>query len=130
MPMHAAHQPQLEPLQAIVATADRTPGRALPLLLRSARAGGAAIALHHEAGAASGDVGDDGGASMKLRDGAQIDGESQNDLLALAQPEIGGLDEDAGCAEIDRLAQLTAASWNHDIDNRPSTVPRMQAAFH
>ena len=95
---------------------------------RSARAG--AIAFHHQTRAATGDVSYDGRPPVQLRDGAEIDSEGEGDLLTLTQSEIGGLDEYAGGAEIDRLAKLAAASWNHDVDNRPSTVPRMQAAFH
>jgi hypothetical protein len=71
-----------------------------------------------------------GSPAVQLGDGAEVDGEGKNDLLALAQSEVRRLYEYAGSAEIDRLTELATASWNHDVDNRPSTMPRMQAAFH
>jgi hypothetical protein len=71
-----------------------------------------------------------GRSAVELGDGAEVDGESKNDLLPLSQSEVRRLYENAGGAEIDRLTKLTTASWNHDVDDRPSTMSRMQAAFH
>jgi hypothetical protein len=73
---------------------------------------------------------DDGGAPVHLRDLSQVNGESEHDLLARAQPEIGGLDEDASGAEIHGLAKPSVALRHSDIDSCTCTVPCMQAAFH
>jgi hypothetical protein len=54
-------------------------------------------------------VSDDGRAAVQLGDGTQVDRESQDNLLTLAQTEVGGLDEYASGAEIHRLAKLTAS---------------------
>ena len=67
---------------------------------------------------------------MHLRDRAQIDGEGEHDLLALAQTQIGGLNKDTGGAQIHRLAKPSAALGHGDVDSCTCTVPRMQAAFH
>jgi hypothetical protein len=75
-------------------------------------------------------VGDDGCPSMEFRHCSQVDGEGEHDLLPFAQSEVGSLDEDTRGAQIDGLAQLPAATRNSDVDNGPSSVPRMQAAFH
>jgi hypothetical protein len=89
-----------------------------------------AVRFHHQSGAATGDVGDDRCAPVQLGHGAEIDCEGQHDLLTFAEPQISRLDEYARSAEIDRLAQLSATTWNGDIDDGTGTVPRMKAAFH
>jgi hypothetical protein len=72
----------------------------------------------------------DGRPAVQFGDCSEIDREGERYLLTLAQPQIRGLDEYPGSTEIDRLAKLSAATWDHDIDDCPSTVPRMQATFH
>jgi hypothetical protein len=68
--------------------------------------------------------------AMKLGHGTQIDGECEDHLLALTQPQVRRLDKYAGGTEIDGFAQLPAAARDGDIDDSSSTVPRVQAAFH
>jgi hypothetical protein len=75
-------------------------------------------------------VSDHGGPPVQFCHGAQVDRERQYDLLALAQTQIGGLNEYARRAQIDGLAQFPAATRDSDVDNCSSTVPRVQAAFH
>jgi hypothetical protein len=75
-------------------------------------------------------MGDDRSAPMQFRDGSEVDRERQYDLLALTQPEVRGFDENAGSAQIDGFAQLSATTRNGDIDNGSCTVPCVQAAFH
>src|SRR5690348_13755409 len=72
----------------------------------------------------------DGCASVQFGDGAQVDREGEHDRLALAQTEIRRLDEDARGAQVHRLTKLAATAGNGDVDGRPSSMPRMQAAFH
>src|SRR5882757_9128115 len=110
---------------ALALLPDRSLAARSALVQTSARAG--AIAFHHQPRATPGDMGDHGGTAVELGNGAEIDGESQDDLLALAQAEVGGFDEHPGSAEIDRLTKLAAAPWNHNVDDRPSAVPCMQA---
>jgi hypothetical protein len=75
-------------------------------------------------------VSDDGGPPVQFGDRAEIDCECQDHLLPFAQSQVGGFDEYARSAQIDSLAQLSAATRDSDVDNCSSTVPRMQAAFH
>src|SRR5262245_23992294 len=67
---------------------------------------------------------------MELGDGAEVDRESELDLLTLAQTQIGGLDEHAGGTEIHRAAQLPASAGDVDVDGGSGSVPGMQSAFH
>lgn len=60
--------------------------------------------FHHQSGAAARNMGDDRGAAMQLGDGAEVDGEREHHLLAFTQTEVGGLDENTGRAQVDRLA--------------------------
>jgi hypothetical protein len=80
--------------------------------------------------AASRDMGNNGCAPVQFRDSPEVDRERQYDLLPFAQPEIGGLNEYAGGAQIDGLAQFPPTTGDSDIDNGSCTVPRVQAAFH
>jgi hypothetical protein len=89
-----------------------------------------AVGFHHQAGAAAGDMCDDRRTPVQLGHRTQVDRECEHDLLTLAKAKIRRLDENAGGTEIDRLAQLSATTWNGDIDNGTGTVPRMKAAFH
>ena len=73
---------------------------------------------------------DDSRPPVELGDCSQIDGECEDHLLSLAQAQVRGFDENAGSAQIDRLAQFAAATRNGDIDNGSCTVPRVKAAFH
>ena len=102
--------------------------------LASARVSGCgrtrAIRFHQQARAPARDMRDDSGAAMELRDGAEIDGESELDLLPFAQTEIRGLDEHTRGTEIHRAAQLPAPAGNVDVDGRSGSVPGMQSAFH
>lgn len=75
-------------------------------------------------------MGDDRSSTVQFRDGSQIDGERQHHLLTFAQAQVGGFDKYARSTQIDRLAQLSAAARDSDIDNCSCTVPRVQAAFH
>jgi hypothetical protein len=99
---------------------------------RNAResAGACSVRLHHQARTPARNVRNDSGAPVKLGDSPEIDGKRQDDLLAFAQSQIRRLDEDAGGAEIDGLAELPTTTGNSDVDGGTSTVPRMQAAFH
>ena len=75
-------------------------------------------------------MGDDRCPTMQFCDGSEIDRERQYDLLSFAQAEVGRFDKNASGAQIDGLAQLSAATRDGDVDNGSCTVPRMQAAFH
>jgi hypothetical protein len=75
-------------------------------------------------------MGDDRRSAVQFRDGSQIDSEREHHLLPLAQAQVGGFDKYARCAQIDGLAQLSAAARDSNIDNGSCTVPRVQAAFH
>ena len=94
----------------------------------SARSG--RVRFHQQARAAAGDVRNDSRAAMKLGDRAQVDGKCQLDVLTLAQTEIGRLDEDAGCTEIDRFAQASWPAPDGEVHRSTSAMPRMQASFH
>src|SRR5579883_2992499 len=96
----------------------------------SRRVGAGGVAFHHQPGAPARDMRHHRRAPMELGDRAEIDGEGQNDRLALAQPEIRSLDEDARGAQVHRFAELAAAARNRDVDGSPGTVPRVQATFH
>src|SRR5262249_6493234 len=92
--------------------ADSTAGRN-----RSVRGRGLGEGFHHEPGTAARDVRDDRRAAVQLGDAAEIDREGEYDLLALAQAEVRGFDEDAGRGEIDRLAQLAPTTGDGDVDD-------------
>jgi hypothetical protein len=73
---------------------------------------------------------DDRGATVHLRYRSKIDGKRQYDLLALAQTEVGSLDENASGAQIDGLAKSSLTLRHSDVNGCTSTMPRMQTAFH
>ena len=88
------------------------------------------VGIHHQARAAAGDMGDDGGPPMDLGDRAEVDRERQLDLLAFAQPEVGGLDEDAGGAEIDCTTEFFAPAGDGDVHGGARPVTGVQTALH
>ncbi len=88
------------------------------------------VRFHHQSGASARHVSDHGGAAMKFGHGSQVDREGEDYLLSLTQTQVRRLDENAGGAEIDGLAELAATTGNGDVDGGTGTVPRMQAAFH
>ena len=91
---------------------------------------GAVETFHHQPSAAARDVSDHGRAPMQFRDRAEIDRKRQHHLLPLAQSEIGGLDEHAGRAQVDGLAQFPPATWDADKDDGSGAMARMQPTFH
>jgi hypothetical protein len=86
--------------------------------------------LHHEAGAAAGDVRHDGGSTMDFRDQSQVDGESQLHLLPFAQPEIFSLDEYAIGAQVLGLANAALPAGHHHVHSRARAVSGVQATLH
>jgi hypothetical protein len=75
-------------------------------------------------------VGDDRGAAMDLGHEAQIDGERELNLLALAQAEIFSLDEYAVRAQILRLADAALSSRHDDVHRSSRSVASVQATLH
>src|ERR1700728_541653 len=67
---------------------------------------------------------------MEFGDGAEIDGEGEDHLLALAQAQVRRLDEHAGGAQVHGLAELASAAGNRDVHDRASPVSGVQSAFH
>ena len=66
---------------------------------------------------------DDGGATMQLGHGAETDGESEVDGLALAQAHVAGFDEHARGAEIARAAETVMAPGQAvDIADLPPDI--------
>src|SRR5690606_37178175 len=70
------------------------------------------------------------GAPMDLGDHAQVDGEGQVHQVALAQPEIAGLDEHPVGTEIERTAQLAWSTGDGDEDSGTGLVAGMEASLH
>jgi hypothetical protein len=73
---------------------------------------------------------DDRGAPVQLRHGAEIDGESELDVLTLPQAEITRLDEHARRAEIYGLAQPSPPTGRGDVHGGPSPMTGVQSTFH
>src|SRR5882672_8387922 len=61
---------------------------------------------------------------------SEVDRKRQFDLLALAQTQVAGLDEDAIRAQIFRLAEFALPAWIIDVYGRTCAVARVQSAFH
>ena len=72
---------------------------------------------------------DDGRAPVHLGHRPEVYGEGELDVLALSQPEIRGLDEDSGRAQIDGSTEPPLAAGRGDIDGGPGSMPGVQAAF-
>jgi hypothetical protein len=66
---------------------------------------------------------------MQLGDGAEIDGEYQFHVLALAQAEVGGLDENSGGTQVHRATQPPAASRKSDVNGGAGAMPGVQSTF-
>jgi hypothetical protein len=88
------------------------------------------ISFHQQPCATARNVRDYGSAAMELGDGAEIDREGELNLLALAQTQIRGLDEDASGAQIHGTTELAAPARDVDVDGGSGAVPRMQSTFH
>lgn len=73
---------------------------------------------------------DNSGAAMELGDGAEVDRESQLDMLAFLQTQIRRLDEDARSAEIDGFAKSATTAGDRNVNGGSGSVPGVQAAFH
>jgi hypothetical protein len=73
---------------------------------------------------------DDGGASMQLGDGAEADGESEFDGLALAQSHVAGFDEHAGCAQVAGAAQAMTSPGEQHVHGGPRTMACCQSSLH
>src|SRR5215475_3281851 len=86
--------------------------------------------LHHETRAATRDVRHHGGAPVQLRDTAEVDGEGEHHVLALAQSEVRRLDEYTGRAQVHGLAELASATGHRDVDDGARAMPGVQSAFH
>jgi hypothetical protein len=74
-------------------------------------------------------MGNDGRTSMQFGDGAEIDGEYQLDILALAQTEIGGLDEHSRRTQVDGTAEPAATSWDSDVNSSAGAMPGVKSTF-
>lgn len=73
---------------------------------------------------------DHGGATMDFRDGSEVDGEGEFDLLALAQSQHIGTHENAGGAQIHRATQVSLASRQDHVDGSARTMSRVKSPFH
>jgi hypothetical protein len=104
-------------------------GRQRTLSFRTRSASGGE-SIHHQAGAASGNVRHHSRATMQLGHGAEIDGKCQVHLLTLAQAETGGTDEDAGGTEIDGPAQASFAIGQQNVHGRPRSMSGVESSFH
>src|SRR5512145_1683466 len=92
--------------------------------------GSAAVALHHQAGAAARDVRDDRGAAMQLGHGAEADGERELDGLALAQAHVAGLDENAGRAQVAGAAKTMTLTGQQHVNGRAGPVACRESPLH
>ena len=68
-------------------------------------------------------------APMQFGDGAKIDGKYQLHILAFAQTQIGGLDENTGGTEIDRTAQPAATARQSDVNGGTGAMPGVKSSF-
>jgi hypothetical protein len=81
--------------------------------------------IHHQTRSTAGNVCDDGAAPMQLGHCAEIDRESQMDLLTLAQSQACGTNEDAGRTEIDGFAEATLSIGQQDVNGRACAMSGM-----
>jgi hypothetical protein len=66
---------------------------------------------------------------MQFGDGAEIDGEYQLDILALAQAEIGRLDKHTRRTQVDGTAEPAATSRDSDVNSGAGAMPGVKSTF-
>jgi hypothetical protein len=73
---------------------------------------------------------DDGGASVQLGDGAQVDSERQFHFLTLAQPQARRVNEHASSTEVNGFAQRAATIRHDDVHECACTMSGVYTPFH
>lgn len=90
----------------------------------------ASEAFHHQSGAASRNMRDDGRTTMNFRHDAEVDGKGQVHRRAFFQTEVLGLDEDAVRAQVASPAQFTRSPWYGNIDGGACAMASVEASLH